>query len=182
MRSSLSMSRIARPIRCNRGTTTPECAILALVVIAAVIFALGSLGQLAARTFSGVGLEPDGAVASANTAAPGATEAFLWAAIPDDLSSWTQWANVLFLVVAAVAMVWLFLRKKSLKSPRTPRPLAKDLHDTSCLTLVEKRQRIAKRLYNDTNTLLKGDLEVRHLMTNSPVTVGPKVTVQRAQK
>jgi CBS domain-containing protein len=182
MLSSLSMSRIARLIHCNRGSTTPEYAILTLAIIAAVIPAIGSLGQLMAHAFSDLGLGPDAVVVSANTAAPATTEVSPLAAIPADLSSWTQWANALSLAVVAITLVWFFLRKKSLEGLATPRPLAKNLRDTSCPTGFEKRQQIARRLYSDTDALLQGDLEVRHLMTKNPVTVGPNATVQRARE
>ena len=75
---------------------------------------------------------------------------------------------------------WLSLRRKSTKSFVTPRQLATDVASITCHRAVKKRQEICRRLYNDTDTLLMGDIKVRHLMTHIPVTVGRNETVECA--
>jgi len=153
-----------------------------VAILAAVIPAVGSIGQLVAHTFGEVGIGADTAVVSPDTVAPRTTESTPLAAVSDEFLSWTQWLNALGLVVVATTMTWLFFRRKSKKRVAAPRPLAKNLRADSSTTGYEKRQQIANRLYNDTDALMQGDLEVRHLMTKSLDSVGPKATVQQARE
>jgi CBS domain-containing protein len=83
----------------------------------------------------------------------------------------------------AIALVRKFYRPQTRrKSTPEPRPLAKDMRDTASPASVEKRQQIARRLYKHAETLLQGDIEVRHLMTSSPVPVRPQASVAEARR
>lgn len=180
--SPLVRSAICEPrlIRSNCGATTPEIAVLTLAVMAAVIPAVGLLGQLTAHLVSDVGFSLSGSADPSCVTSLPSEEASPLAAIPHYVS-WCQSASrPSMAVVGALALAWLVLRNKRPKGSNAPRPLAQVLSDTACDTAIARRQRIVIRLNNDTSLLLRGDLEVRHLMTDRPATVRPNATVQRA--
>lgn len=175
-----SARRKPRLICCSCGATTPEIAVLTMVLIAAAIPSIGLLGQVAAHLISDVEVSLPGATGSSNMAAVPTTGASPMAAVPGYVSLWSEKARLPSLAVVAIAVVWLIRRNKFRKGSKNPRPLAKNLDDTACCRAVEQRQRIVKRLNNDTHALLRGDLEVRQLMADRPVTVRPNTTVQQA--
>jgi CBS domain-containing protein len=176
---SPSMNRTGRLIRCRCGATTPEIAVLVMAVVAAVIPAFGLLGQYAAHTYSNVGASLDHTAGSSDLTARAVEVDRPLAAAPGCLVLWSQWISLPSLIAVALGVAWLVLRGKSPRSPANPRRLAEALGDATC-TAVAKRQRIVKRLDDDTSILLQGDLEVCHLMTDHPVTIRPNTSVQRA--
>jgi len=148
------------------------------MIVAVVISAVGSLGHLVEKVGQDVGLGIDGASVSTITTAQRAEKESAVAAALDYPSSWAL--NALSFLAVAVTAVWLIVRNKSPAGSPAPRPLATDVSVAACDNAVDQRQKIVQRLYNDTDAFLKGDVEVRHLMSDRPVTVGPNATTQRA--
>jgi CBS domain-containing protein len=172
--------RIQQLRRCCRGTTTPEYAILALAILTVIIFAVGTIGELSSCAIQDVGDSFDGAQRpTATPVGPGRGGAS-FGRIVNYLSSWAVWTTAFNSTVIVIALAWLALRLRQPRSAPPPRPLGGQLSDDSLTWAVAKRQKIARRLYHHTDTLLKGDIEVRHLMTECPFSVGPNATVRHA--
>ncbi len=179
----LPSGRIASFLRCCRGATAPEYAILILAVTAVLLFTLGPLGQHVARSFSNAGDKAGSMVVSADTPPPTHVQDSEVATTSEEVASWKLWASALGVTFLAIALVRKFYRPQTRQqSTSEPRPLAKNMRDPSSPTSVEKRQQIARRLYKHAETLLQGDIEVRHLMTSSPVSVRPQAAVAAARQ
>lgn len=178
MQESAPICSTLRFVRSSSATTTPEYAFLALVIIAAAIATIGSLGHFTSSIAGNVGLASQGQV-TRQTASEKAESDSAISAVPGYLSSWAAWTNTSSLLAVAITAAWLVFRRVPRQAAK-PRALAVESSDTASDTAAEKRHRIGRRLYEDADTLLGGDIKIRHLMTQSKFTVAPHESVARA--
>ena len=172
------LNRIKQLSRACQGSTTPECAILTLVVFLAAIAAIGSLGQVTSTALSTVGIRfgdaPNEGQATQLAGSPTAVRP------AHGRASRPEFMGLLNLVALAITVAWLMFRNRP-QRPCEPRRLATEGNQSTSDQVAHKRQQICRRLYNNSEMLMTGDIEIRHVMSGVPMSVRPNDSIERAR-